>query len=205
MPVGASFGGGKIDENCRALQTALHAPNRVTYCKIYINLQDSKKAGITMADCMAQDPQPVAEVVPPPAPVQPQIVVVPVQQSAPVAVPTVVPVVEEIIPVGICTFASKTQCTPAGGDASIVDPTRPTSVCKEMLTAARSALARHPGYVIVLRGNRNPSEDKTVAVSRAYRVKQQLIAEGVKSNQIKTEAGVGTARTVQITLEPSVQ
>lgn len=201
MAVGGSFGGGKIDENCRALQTALHAPNRLTYCKLYINLQDSKKAHITMEDCMANEPR-EAEVVLPPAPApQPQIVVVPMQTPAPVP-QTVLPVVTEEIPVGICTFASKTQCTPAGSDAYITDPARPTSICKEMLAAARKALASHPGYVIVLQGNRNRSEDSLLASTRANRVKQQLVASGVKSSQIKTEVGTGDTRTVSITLVP---
>lgn len=207
MPVGVSLGGGKIDENCRALETARNAPNRLTFCKVYVKLKDAKAAGVTLDDCMGRDPKEEAAL-PVPAPIQPQVVVVPIQTAAPVpaVVPAVVasnpPVVEEIIPVGICTFASKTQCTPAGSDAYITDPARPTSVCKEMIGAAVAALARHPGYVIVLRGNRNSSEDKLLAVSRANNVKKQFEAQGVKSSQIKTEAGIGTSRTVQITLEP---
>jgi hypothetical protein len=202
MPVGASFGGGKIDENCRALQTALHAPNRLTYCKLYVNLQDSKKAHITMEDCMAQDPQPVVEAPAPPQPQQPQVIVVPVSSNAPVA-PTPVPVIAEEIPLGICTFASKTSCVAPGSDAALTDPSRPTSICKEMLAAARRELAAHPGYVIVLTGNRNRNEDVVLAASRANRAKQELMAAGVKSSQIKTEVGTGTARTVKIDLVPA--
>jgi hypothetical protein len=199
MPVGASFGGGKIDENCRALQTALHAPNRLTYCKLYVNLQDSKKAHITMEDCMQNDPEKAAEVVPLPQPQQPQVIVVPVSNNP---TPAPVPVITEEIPLGICTFASKTSCVAPGSDAALTDPARPTSICKEMLAAARRELAAHPGYVIVLTGNRNRNEDVVLAASRANRAKQELMAAGVKSSQIKTEVGTGTARTVKIDLVP---
>ena len=52
---GASFGGGKIDPNCRALETArsfLGAGSRLSYCKIAIRTKDAKDAGVTMDDCM---------------------------------------------------------------------------------------------------------------------------------------------------------
>jgi hypothetical protein len=201
MPVGASFGGGKIDENCRALQTALHAPNRLTYCKLFINLQDSKKAHITMEDCMGQDPKEEVVVAPPPVEPKPEIVVVPVV-SSPAPVPAVV--VPESYRLGICTFAGKTFCTPNGSDASIVDPARPTSVCKEMISAALAVLRQHPGYMIVLTGNRNKTEDAMLPAARANRVKQQFVAAGVKSGQIKTEVGSGDTRTVSIDIVPAV-
>ncbi len=73
---GFSLGGGKIDKNCRALQTAVHATNRVTYCKLYIQLQDAKKAGVTMEDCMAMPAE------------------TPVQTPAPIVVAPVAPVVD---------------------------------------------------------------------------------------------------------------
>lgn len=94
MPVGASFGGGKIDANCRALQTTLHAPNRLTYCKLFINLQDSKAAHLTLEECMQQDSV-ITVTTTPAVPVEapaPQIIVVPVQTPAPiVAVPVATP------------------------------------------------------------------------------------------------------------------
>jgi hypothetical protein len=193
MPVGASFGGGKIDENCRALQTALHAPNRVTYCKIYINLQDSKKAGITMADCMATDPEPpVVEEK------KPEVNIYLPPQAAPVA-PPVVPVAENkpfLGQIGVCTFAKVVSCTPEKG-VTIVTP---TGVCKQQLQAAKAALDLYPGTILIIRGNRNPSEAPVTAQSRATNVKKQLEEYGVASNRLRTEVGTGTARTVQLIL-----
>lgn len=202
MPVGVSLGGGKIDENCRALQTALHAPNRLTYCKLFVNLQDSKKAGITMADCMGIDPEPPAA--PAPAPAQDRVLLVPVPTpAAPIAVVTPAPApIPQAQLIGICTFLSKTSCTAAGSDAGIVDPSRPTSVCKIMIDAAVKALRANPNSIIVLVGNRNRTEDSLLATSRANRVKQQLKAAGVKDSQIKVETGSGETRTVEITLKP---
>jgi len=226
MPVGASFGGGKIDPNCAILETARNyaiSGSRRPYCtimasdkyafkaykKAHKGLNEDELIAKMIDECMYKEPEPEPQVVAA-APTTPQVVVVPVQSApAPAPTPAVVvpvsnpPVVEEIIPVGICTFASKTQCVPAGGDAAIVDPIHVTSVCKEMIDAATAALARHPGYVIVLRGNRNPSEDRLLATTRANRVKQQFEAKGVKSSQIKTIVGTGETRTVQITLEPA--
>jgi hypothetical protein len=209
---GISGGGGKIDGGCDAREYAryyaelLHS--RVAACKMLVTQKRSKKAGVTFEDCMTVDAQPAPVAAPPLPPVeekQPTIIVVPVQTAAnPVAAPQVAvpvtPVVEQLI--GVCTFASKTQCQTPGSDAVIVDPTRPTSVCKEMLSAAVKALKRNPGSVIILRGNRNPSESPVTAVSRAYRVQKQLETEGVKASQIKTETGTGDARTVEIILAP---
>ena len=198
MPVGASFGGGKIDENCRALQTALHAPNRLTYCKLYINLQDSKKAHITMEDCMAQDPQPpVVEAPASPAPVQ---IILPANTPiAAVAEPAPIPapvVAEQLI--GICTFSKVVSCKPEKG----LTITTPTSVCKQQLEAAKLALERNPNSVLLIRGNRNPSEGRLVATTRATNVQRQLVEYGVQADRLKVEAGNGTARTVELVLVP---
>ena len=80
MPVGVSLGGGKIDENCRALETARNAPNRLTFCKVYVRLKDAKAAGVTLDDCMnepAPEPAPEPVIVPAPAPVPAPVVPVP--------------------------------------------------------------------------------------------------------------------------------
>jgi hypothetical protein len=199
MPVGASFGGGKIDPNCRALQTALHAPNRLTYCKLFIQLQDSKKAGITMDDCMGQDPQPPVEApAPPPAPVQ--IILpsnTPVAAVAPPEYKTEVTVTPEQL-IGVCTFAKAISCKPESGPAIV----SVSSVCKQMLDAARKALRDNPNSVLIVRGNRNPSEDELTAKSRATNVKRSLTAAGVPSGRVKVETGTGTARTVELILAP---
>jgi hypothetical protein len=81
---GASFGGGKIDKNCRALLTAQNAPNKLVFCKIYITLKDSKAAGVTLQDCLAATIAPPLVVIPPqpPAPL-PVIVTVVLPPSPP--------------------------------------------------------------------------------------------------------------------------
>jgi hypothetical protein len=97
MAFGASFGGGKIDENCARLEAARAAKNRLAFCKVYISDKYVRQAGVTLDDCMAQDEQITVEqspatVVPEPAPVQPIVVNVPapvVQVIQPPA-PTVV-------------------------------------------------------------------------------------------------------------------
>ena len=93
---GASFGGGKIDENCAELEAARQAPNRLTRCEIFILNKYAKKGGVTLEQCLERDTVPVGSdrvVVSAPAPVQPSIVVnVPaVNVPAPVIIEQQVP------------------------------------------------------------------------------------------------------------------
>lgn len=84
---GISFGGGKIDKNCRALQAALAAPNKLVFCKVYIRLQDIKAAGVTLQECLAFTAAPPVVIPPQPLPPVPQAitvnVVLPPQPVAP--------------------------------------------------------------------------------------------------------------------------
>lgn len=83
MAFGASFGAGKIDKNCRALITAQNAPNKLSFCKIWIKLKDSKDAGVTLQDCLTATAPPVVVIPPqPPAPL-PVIVTVVLPPSPP--------------------------------------------------------------------------------------------------------------------------
>jgi hypothetical protein len=90
---GASFGGGKIDENCAELEAARQAPNRLTRCEIFILNKYAKKGGVTLEQCLQQDVSAaiITPVVAPAAP--PQIVVnVPaVNVPAPVIIEQQVP------------------------------------------------------------------------------------------------------------------
>jgi len=96
---GGSFGGGKIDANCRALQTALHAPNRVTFCKLFIKLQDSKSAGITMEDCLQVEETPVVEAPTPVTPVLTPATPAPLTVTVPVTIVNPAPAPEvKVIP-----------------------------------------------------------------------------------------------------------
>jgi hypothetical protein len=103
---GASFGGGKIDENCAELEAARMAPSLVARCKVYLRNKYVREAGVTMADCMAQQTVQVAVAAPvaPPAPIvvpapvvtvniaPPAVVSVPVVPSVPPMVATKKPV-----------------------------------------------------------------------------------------------------------------
>lgn len=74
MPIGGSFGGSKIDDGCDARETARSFAllgSRLAACKIMVAQKKSKKAGVTLEDCMASEPQPEpmpVAVIPPPAP-----------------------------------------------------------------------------------------------------------------------------------------
>ncbi len=90
MPFGASIGGGKIDEGCDIRETArsFSGISKLAQCKLLINEKQSKKAGVTLVDCMGVPEVPPAPIVVAPTP---QTLVIP----APiVSVPTVVSRVE---------------------------------------------------------------------------------------------------------------
>lgn len=88
---GASFGGGKTDQECEIRETARAfalGGSRIAYCKVLITTKDAKKAGVTLDDCLQQPtPAPVAQtvIVPPvPAPVIVETPNVPLEVVAPV-------------------------------------------------------------------------------------------------------------------------
>ena len=53
-PFGVSLGGGKIDEGCDIRETArsFSGISKLAQCKLLVNEKESKKAGVTLADCM---------------------------------------------------------------------------------------------------------------------------------------------------------
>jgi hypothetical protein len=81
MAFGASFGGGKVDEGCDTRETArsFSGISKVAQCKLLVSTKASKKAGVTMEDCMGPVEVPVASIAPL---VVPQVIV-----AAPVATP----------------------------------------------------------------------------------------------------------------------
>lgn len=115
---GLSMGGGKVDKGCEARETARYFTqigNRTAAAKILCSQDAAKKAGLTLADCLAFLPPPTVSL---PAPIvqpTPQIVVnvppaVVTQVAAPVLpVPAVivkkpvVPVVHHVRKPVICT------------------------------------------------------------------------------------------------------
>ncbi len=214
---GFSLGGDKVDAGCDARETArtyMLMDARKAACKVMVYSKKNQKLAarhpeqaVTMEDCMYKEVEVIPPALPiPPAPVpQPTVIVVPAPAPVPVVAPAPVPAVP--VPqvaqlIGICTFGSSTSCLTS--DKKVVtDPARPTFVCKEMLTATVEAFHRNSGSTILLKGNRNSSEDLLLASSRANRVKQQLEEYGVPSSSISTEVGTGDTRTVEIVLVPA--
>jgi hypothetical protein len=73
---GISLGGGKIDANCAILETARSydmVNEKLAACKVKVSNKYSKKAGVTLEDCMAVQmmPVPLAPRIVAPTPVQP--------------------------------------------------------------------------------------------------------------------------------------
>jgi hypothetical protein len=59
---GISLGGGKIDANCAILETARSydmVNEKLAACKVKVSNKYSKKAGVTLEDCMAVQMMPV--------------------------------------------------------------------------------------------------------------------------------------------------
>lgn len=71
-----------------------------------------------------------------------------------------------------------------------------------MLEAAARALSDTPHSMILLRGDRNSSEHKMAAISRAVNVRKQLTKMKVDSSKVRVEVGDGDTRTVKIFLVP---
>ena len=203
VPLGASFGGGKIDGNCAILEAARQAPSRIARCKVYISNKYVKAAGVTLEDCLNAfgDPQPV--IVQPPSPVS--IVLPSANATANVAPPVAAVEVPEyktevnVTPegtrlLGICTFAKAISCQPDSGPAIV----SVSSICKRMLDSAKNELQRNPNAILYVIGNRNHAESEVTATTRAYNVKKYLEAAGIKSGKIKVSTGSGTDRTVEL-------
>jgi hypothetical protein len=199
-----------MDNECDLRETARAFSligNRVAAAKILCQTKAAKKAHLSETDCQALE---TAQSEPPaPSPVQ---IVMPSNQPAPpiaalpaVSAPTAAPVpasniVREPEPrlLGICTFAKAITCKPETGPAVITV----SSICKQMLDTARKALRENPNSVLLVRGNRNPSEDRKTASARANNVKRGLTESGVNPDRIRVETGKETARTVELVLVP---
>ena len=217
MPVGVSFGGGKIDENCARLEVARSFAAmgaRIAYCKEMLSNKYTKEAGITMDDCMRMEfavaPEPV--VVPAPAPVIPNITIN-MPPTTPVAV---VPNVAVAVPftnptkqlVGICTFSGVAVICSRPGQPDVITPIKPvdvnrptrvTSICREMLDEAVRRLNEDVSLRLYIIGNQNVSETAgVVATARANQAKAYLVHAGINSHRITTTIGNGTSRTVEL-------
>jgi hypothetical protein len=88
MVVGGSIGAGRIDEGCDIRETARSFTNvsKLAQCKLLINEKNSKKAGITLEDCMGPIvvPQTARMVIAPPVVVEVPTVAKEIVPEAPV-------------------------------------------------------------------------------------------------------------------------
>lgn len=201
MPVGISLGGGKIDPNCAVLEAARQAPSKLARCKVYISNKYVRQAGVTLDDCMGASGEP-------PIVQQASPVTMIVGQNSPVAAvaPPAPPVMpdynteitvtpEEKHLVGICTFAKDISCKgPYPGPAVVTV----SSICKQMLEAAKRELVNNPNAILYVIGNRNNSETTLTAEARANNVRRYLTDSGIKAGKIDVSVGTGTARTVEL-------
>lgn len=154
-PFGASFGGGKIDENCAILEAAKNAQSKLAFCKVYVSNKYVKKAGVTLADCLAE-PAPSVTIIretnfAPPVAVIPPVIETPAL--------TVIPATD----FGVCSF-------PTGS--------RLTNECKAILdTAVIYSKKASGGYVVI-------EADALTGVLKTQATQKYLERAGVDGNNI---------------------
>lgn len=165
MSVGATIGGGKIDKNCRKLETARNfgiSGSWVAYCKVMITTQDAKEAGVSFDDCMARQMQPapappVAQVAP-----TPQVIVVP---AAPAPVPVAVTPAPNKVLVASCQLSYN----------------RVSNVCKQLLDTGLLYFKENAiGEVVIVT---NPLTGRI----KAEKTKEYLVAIGIDPHTIRIE------------------
>lgn len=175
-PIGASFGGGKIDENCAILEAAKNAQSKLAFCKVYVSNKYVKKAGVTLADCLAEPEANVALVresvfAPPVAPLPP-----PIEVETPGL--TVIPATE----FGTCSF-------PKGS--------RLTNECKAVLdTAVIYSKKASGGYVVI-------EADSLTGVLKSQATLAYLKHAGVDENNIMLR--LTTTRNANVAVSYSEQ
>lgn len=210
---GLSLGGSKLDGECDLRESARAFAligNRNAAAKILCETKAAKKAHLTAADCGALESEPV-----PPAPASPVSIVLPSQPAASPAIAAVAPAPihpadydttltvtpDEQRLLGVCTFAKAISCQPDSGPAVITIST----ICKQMLEAARRELQTNPNAILYIVGNRNTSEDRLTATSRANNVRRYLVQNGVKESRVNVKVGDGTSRTVELWLDSTAK
>lgn len=102
---GLSFGGGKIDQNCAILESAVKARNIRTFCMIYITDKFVKAAGVTLEDCIGQQTPPAPVVIRESAPIPPPAIIV----NVPAPVVTIIPQPVAPAPPSLAVIAKKVQ------------------------------------------------------------------------------------------------
>lgn len=131
---GASFGSGKIDENCARLEASRQAPSIVARCKVFITSKYAKEAHVTLDDCLPK------VVVLPPAPIfVPALAIAPAPSITVNVPPTQVTVIVPPAPTPAPSVAAvarayghaKPSCTPKTPKGT--NPCRPEVVTNDNL------------------------------------------------------------------------
>lgn len=182
VPAGISFGGGKIDANCAIIEAAKHAPNRLAFCKVYIRNKYVKEAGVTLEDCMHDDPQPVvasSAVIqssgPAAAVVAPAVVVNP---NPPSAEPVFVPVQAQRVP------------------SPVFSCDKADNVCKARLDDVTMYLQHNPNSDVIL-----TSTNTVTSAAVASQIRAFLRKNGISANRIKLATGEPKFGRVYITFD----
>jgi hypothetical protein len=190
MPVGISFGAGRIDPNCVLMEDArsfAESGSRLAYCMMMVGKKEVRKAGITIEICMAQEPlEPVAA---PPVPQPPVVVTVPapvveVRTPAPVLAESEFPVPQETHAkstlLGVCSFARGMACAK---DKTSTPQVYPGAACKKMLDEVLVALETNSNATLQIIGA--GSHGDVVSVSRTNNVFRYFVEHGVSGKRIQ--------------------
>jgi hypothetical protein len=131
---GASFGGGKIDENCARLEASRQAPTLVARCKVFITSKYAKEAHVTLDDCL---PKPVVVVAAPsvavvaPVPTPVITINVPPTQVTVIVPPVPTPAPSVAVAARIYGHTQKPSCVPTVPKGK--NPCRPEVITNDNL------------------------------------------------------------------------
>lgn len=167
---GATFGGGRVDKNCRQIAAASFAFSigaREAGCKIFIRTQDARDAGITLADCMA--------ITPPDAPKEI------VRERLPISI--IPPIMAQAPPVSVDTRVVLQTCDDFTSN-------RVTNVCRAKLDEAVLYFKDQDGGNITVEANQLTGQVK------ANNVVAALVDAGINLTSIQIKFASGYSNVV---------
>jgi hypothetical protein len=184
MAVGASLGMGTVDGGCDARAFAAEYASWgsvVAACKMMVAQKRSRKAGVTLEDCLDIYKQTVPVSVPvvaAPPPVTPTIIVVP----APA------PVVPVAIPAPVLVPAATVNGTLRIVGTCRLSPTnRPTNACNRMIDDAAIVLGNDPGARLIIIAPRHATGSLTYAATRVARSRIELHLSDEQNDSITVQ------------------
>lgn len=177
---GFSIGGGKVDGTCQTLEVARSyaiSGSRKAYCKMMVNLKQSKQAGITFDDCMYEEPAPQASSAAasmPPAKAQSTATVVVANP------PSAEPVVNTVL-------VQRAASPEMGCDKA-------DNICKARLDDSIMYLQHNPdSYIILTHGG------DVANAAAAAQIQALLVKGGISRDRIKFADGTPKLGRVDIT------